>query len=464
MKISEKYKILLSNTGFLFIGTFGSKMISFVMLPFYTTWLNIEDFGTSDIINVYSTILLSIISLCIAEAVFVIPSGRNKDDQRSFFSSSLLFGFFSSLLLVLLYFIVHFLCSNITTSFVANIGYITILCASTMVMSITQQFCKCINKIRVFAFAGIINTLCVACFGFLLIKTYGLDGYVSSLVLANIITLVYVFFSGKLYNYVSMKSVSKKHLYELINYSIPLIPNSIIWLIVSYINRPIMEAFMGLASIGLFSLANRFPTLITTIYNNFSNSWQISVLQEYGKDGYENFYNRTCLVVFIGMSLCVSITSIVIKPIIHILFNENYYPAIDYIPWLCLSTPFMALASIVGANFSAIKQSKYFFYSSIWSAGAAVLINAILIPIIGLWGACIASVMSFVIGALSRIIYARKIVRFQRGICYLIISTVTIITLLLASYTHTIIWSVFVILLELLFIIAWIKFFQTKKY
>ena len=463
MKIPSKYRNLLSNTGYLFIGTFGSKMISFVMLPFYTAWLNIEDFGTSDIINVYSTILLSIISLCISEAVFVIPTGRNKDDQKIFFSSSLLFGAFCILLLVLLYFTIHFLCHNLSTSFAINIGYITILCASTIVMSITQQFCKCINQIRIFASAGIINTLCVACLGFLLIKTYGINGYVASLVLANIITLLYVFLSAKLYSYVSLKTVSINYLYELLKYSIPLIPNSIIWLIVSYINRPIMEAYMGMAAIGLFSLANRFPTLITTVYNNFSNSWQISVLQEYGKDDYEKFYNGTCMIVFVGMSLCVSVMSIVIRPIIHLLFNENYYPAIDYIPWLCLSTPFMALASIVGANFSAIRQSKYFFYSSIWSAGSAVLINAILIPMIGLWGACIASVLSFVIGALSRIIYARKIVRFHYGLCYLIISVVTIVTLLLTNYTHTIIWSLLVIILESLFIVVWIKFLRINK-
>lgn len=458
MKISDKYKTLLSNTGYLFIGTFGSKMISFFMLPFYTAWLSIEDFGTSDIINVYSTILLTIISLCIAEAVFVIPTGRNKEDQISFFSSSLIFGFFCSLLLALIYFTVHFLCSNMVSSIVTNIGYITILSASTIVMSIVQQFCKCINKIRTFAFAGIINTFSVACLGFLLIKTYGLIGYVSSLVIANMIVLLYVFLSAKLYNYISIKYVSKNHLYELLRYSIPLIPNSIIWLIVSYINRPIMEVYMGVGAIGLFSLANRFPSLITTIYNNFSNSWQISVLQEYGKEGYEKFYNKTCLVVFLGMSLCVSIISIVIGPLIHIFFNENYYPAINYIPWLCLSVPFMALASIVGANFSAIRQSKYFFYSSVWSAGSAVLINVVLIPMIGLWGACIANVLSFVIGAFSRIIYARKIVHFQWRLIYLIISAVTIITLLLANYTQTIILQILFVLLELLLIVVWLKF------
>lgn len=441
MKVPERYKTLLSNTGLLFVGTFGSKMISFVMLPFYTAWLSMEDFGTSDTINVYSTILVSVISLCIAEAVFVIPTGRSKDDQKKFFSSSILFCFISTLCLALLFLVIHLLRENNTSSFITNIGYITLLCGTTIFMSIAQQFCKCINKIKVFAFAGIINTLCVAVLGFVLIRPFGLVGYVTSLVIANLLALCYVVLRAKLFEYISISGLSRTHLFELLKYSIPLIPNSIIWLIVSYINRPIMEAYMGMAAIGLFSLANRFPTLISTVYNNFSNSWQISVLQEYGKEGYEKFYNRTCIVVFVGLSLCVSLLSIVIGPIINLLFGEDYYPTIDYIPWLCLSTPFMALASIVGANFSAIKQSKYFFYSSIWSAGSAVVFNLILIPTIGLWGACIASVLSFMIGAVSRIYYARNIARLKWSGCYIIISSLLIISLILNFYSNTVIWS-----------------------
>lgn len=450
MKFPERYKTLLSNTGLMFVGTFGSKMISFVMLPFYTAWLSIEDFGTSDIINVYSTILVSIISLCIAEAVFVIPTGRATSDQKKFFSSTLFFGFLSALCLANVFLFVRLLGWSRTSSFINNIGYITLLSGTTIFMSIAQQFCKCINKIRVFAVAGIINTVCVALLGFFLITPFGLLGYVSSMVIANLLSLLYVLIFAKLYRYISFRAISKSHLYELLRYSIPLIPNSVIWLIVSYINRPIMEVNLGMAAIGLFSLANRFPTLISTVYNNFSNSWQISALQEFGKDDYENFYNKTCLAVFFIMSFGVSLIALLIGPIIHRLFGEDYFQTIEYIPWLCLSTPFMALASIVGANFSAIKKSQYFFYSSIWSAGSALVFNLLLIPRYGLWGACISSVISFVVGALSRIFYSRNIVKFKWGIIYIVITAITIFSLVLKLLNIPNMYLVIIISIEIM--------------
>ena len=72
----NKYKRLGKNTLLVFIGNAGSKLIGLVMLPFYTSWLSVEDYGVTDIINVYVSFLVSIVSCCIAESMFIFPKGR----------------------------------------------------------------------------------------------------------------------------------------------------------------------------------------------------------------------------------------------------------------------------------------------------------------------------------------------------------------------------------------------------
>ena len=67
----NKYKRLGKNTLLVFIGNAGSKLIGLVMLPFYTSWLSVEDYGVTDIINVYVSFLVSIVSCCIAKAIFL---------------------------------------------------------------------------------------------------------------------------------------------------------------------------------------------------------------------------------------------------------------------------------------------------------------------------------------------------------------------------------------------------------
>ena len=56
----NKYKRLGKNTLLVFIGNAGSKLIGLVMLPFYTSWLSVEDYGVTDIINVYVSFWLAL--------------------------------------------------------------------------------------------------------------------------------------------------------------------------------------------------------------------------------------------------------------------------------------------------------------------------------------------------------------------------------------------------------------------
>ena len=56
------------------------------------------------------------------------------------------------------------------------------------------------------------------------------------------------------------------------------------------------------------------------------------------------------------------------------------------------------------------EKSKYFFYSSVYGATVSIILNFILIPVLGLVGACISVVSSFFVSALSRYYYSRKYV------------------------------------------------------
>lgn len=429
-----RYKTLLQNTGLMFIGSFGSKIISFIMLPFYTMWLSVEDYGTSDIITVYSTVVLAFVSLCIGEAIFVVPSQKNKEQQQGYFTSSLVFSIFCVFVLCLLFIVVHFCFGRYSGAFVSNIYYICLITATTLYTTIFQQFCKAVNRMKVFATAGVVQTLFVALLGFLLIPKYHLDGYIWCILISNIITIFYVFFAGKLFEYVSVHLFSTEKLREMFDYSIPLIPNSVIWLIVSYLNRPVMESALGLYAIGIFSLANRFPSLINTIYGNFSNSWQISILEQHGKEGFSSFYNNVLLVSFCLMSLLVVALSLLIKPLVYLFLNSNYYEAIVYIPILCLSCLYISLASMAGAIFLAVRKSKYFFYSSIGSAIAAVIFNFLLITRFGIFGACWACVISYVVGGVARLYFANKFNKFYFVRQIIVLSILTTAMVCVISY------------------------------
>jgi O-antigen/teichoic acid export membrane protein len=63
-----KYRRLGKNTLLVFVGNMGARVIGLLMLPFYTRWLSVEDYGTTDIINAYVSLLLGLVSACIADS------------------------------------------------------------------------------------------------------------------------------------------------------------------------------------------------------------------------------------------------------------------------------------------------------------------------------------------------------------------------------------------------------------
>lgn len=68
-----RYSRLGKNTALVFLGTAGSKFLNLLMLPFYTSWLSVADYGSVDLITVYSGLMLGIISCCISDSLFIFP-------------------------------------------------------------------------------------------------------------------------------------------------------------------------------------------------------------------------------------------------------------------------------------------------------------------------------------------------------------------------------------------------------
>ena len=101
------------------------------------------------------------------------------------------------------------------------------------------------------------------------------------------------------------------------------------------------------------------------------------------------------------------------KLIVSIFAAPDFYDAWRYIPLLTIAAIFQCISSLVGGVFMASKNSKYFFYSSIWAAVVSLVCTFFFIKIWGLVGVCIALTLSFLCMLVSRAIYATKYVNVE---------------------------------------------------
>ena len=405
--MNSSYKRLGKNTVLVFIGKAGSSFVALLMLPLYTRWLSTEEFGTVDLINTYSTILLSIISCSIASAIFVVPDKKNKTECSAYYSTGLVFvGFISIFFALILGGINYTINSDV---FFLNNGWnIVILTISMILINYTQQFVRAIDKMSVFSIVGIIQSVSTALLAILLIPKFQLNGYIISLVISNIISSLYAFFASNSYLYVNLRLIKRVYLLHLLKYSVPLMPNTIMWWLVNGFNRPLMESELGLSAIGLYAVALKFPNIITSVSDVFMNAFSISMIEEYRNPNFSVFFTNTFKVVYLFIIICAIGISILSKFIIGIFASQEFFEAWRILPILTLSSVFSCASSIIGGVFVARKESKYYFYTSIYGAISSVFFTIVLIKLFGLIGCATASGISFLVMYISRYIYAKK--------------------------------------------------------
>lgn len=410
--MDSRYKRLLKNTIWTLAGNTGSKIIGFLLLPLYTRWLGTSGFGLSDLISTYSNFLIGIITLCLADSIFIFTKDKEEKEIKSFFSSGLIFSAILFTLWFFIFYIYGFFCSDITISetFSKYHWLIFLMVLTTFIQNYTQQFVISLNKIKIYSVTGLILCICIFLYSCFLIPTLGVVGYVYATIFANLTTSVYSFVASKSYRYIAPVEYSWKNIKLLLKYSIPLIPNAIMWWMVSALNRPLLEEHLGLSQIGIYAVANRFPGIVTMVFSVFTVSWNISVFEEFNKPTYSSFYTKVFKTVFYSLTILSLLLMIFAPIIIKVFAAPEFHVAWKYMNILIIGSVFSCISSFIGTNFGVVKESKYFFYSSIWGAAVSVILNILLIPIWGLYGACFSVVCSYIAMVLSRFYYSKKYV------------------------------------------------------
>ncbi|GGJ88991.1 lipopolysaccharide biosynthesis protein [Parabacteroides faecis] len=425
----NKYSRLGKNTGLIIVGNIGSRFISFFMLPFYTTWLSVKDYGIIDLIQVYTSFILSIISCCIYESIFVFPKGQKKEKQTTYFSSGIYYTILLFAITGILSFIFHFiLVNNHVKNFYTTYSlYLYIIIFLSFTQTYTQQFSRSLNQMNIYALCGIIYTASMAISSIILLPIYGVYGFLIAQIVSLAISTIYTFLFGKMYKFINWSYIQKREYIEMLKYALPLIPNALIWWLILSFNRPVIESYIGLKAVGLFAVACKLPNMIGAFYNMFGTSWQISVLEEFNNSDYTYFFNRVCRFIVLGLVFISSLMCITSKWIISLLTSVEFIDAWIYIPILSLAILFSNISNFIGATFSAVKQSKYYFYSGIWGAISSIVFNFTLIPTYGLYGAAISMVLANFIILISRTIYSWKYVKIQNLFSYVIMIGINII-------------------------------------
>ena len=426
-----KYKRLFSNAAILGAGTFASKVLVLLLMPVYTRLLSTAEFGTADLITQTANLLLPLAAVGICDGIFrfTLDSGADKGKILSTGMVVLLCG--SAVICGVTQGLRFF------DTLKGHIGLIILYVVAANIHLAFANYIRAEGKNALFAIQGIINTALTIGLNilFLVVFDMGSTGYVLSVVVADLCMCVLLFFVAKLYRVISPKKIDAAVAKDMLKFSIPYIPTTVMWLITSVSDRYIVTAYRSVEENGLYAVAYKLPTMISLVSGVFIEAWHFSAVKDADDEERADFFG-TVYDNFMGvMFMCGSLIIAGAQIFTRILVSDAYFDSWQYVPVLVIATTFSALVSFMGSVYFLKKKSAVSMLTAMAGAVTNIVLNFILIPKYGAFGAAVATLICYILVYVIRAVNTRKYVRFN-------LHTVRVIINALLISVQTALWFV----------------------
>lgn len=401
MEDREKNKQIAKSILIYGIGTFGTKLLSFLIVPLYTYYISTSDMGTYDLLQTTVSLLTPIITFQISDAAYrwMIRNDRTEDCIETTFKVFFLNSVIASLIIVLVnYFFPIPYCYH----------FIGLLITSRLLQT-TLKLLRGIRNQRLFAFSSILYSFLYLSLNvlFIAVLKYGVAYLFISQVIANLLTVALIFIVESRVRFPVFRMFDTALAKEMLSYSIPLVPNLLNWWIMSASDRYVIGIFLGTAFNGIYAISYKFPTLLQQILNLFNTSWQDYSIAEEGRDGqyYSSVFRRLYVFSFSLLPFIIAASQLFIR----FTMNSTYHDAAKYVSYLFFGTVFQVFSSFFGVGYLKYKDTKRASVTSIYGAVINIAVNVLLIKYIGLYAASFSTFCGFFVMWLVRYIQTREV-------------------------------------------------------
>ncbi len=426
----------IKSSGIFFVGTVMTKLISFLLLPLYTSYISPDEYGAYDLGLTYIMFFGSVLYFDIWSGIMRFMYDFNGDDRKKPISSG----------------IAIFLCSTIMYSATLaavlphlHLRYPVLLALYGVLMNgqtLVGYIARGYEKNVLYTAAGIVSSFVTVIFNIILLVGLKMD--YSALIIAscigyltNILIIVIGIrepgaFSLKYFNYKIFK--------DMFIFSLPLCVNSVAyWFLTSY-NRIVVDAQLGAAVNGYYAIAGRFGSMITLFTTCFQMAWQeLSFSKTARNDSLDEFYTAAIN----NYIKCMCAGLLILIPMIYIIYpimvNESYDVGKTLIPLYLFGTILSTISSFLGNAFTAIKKNNLLFWTMAIGSVANVICIHLLINVVGMQASNISLAVGFFVSCLARVLIFGKHIKIKieyRNIAVLLVS----IVIVAIAYRSELLW------------------------
>ena len=397
----SKLKLFLDNFLIYGLGGIISNIIPFVMIPIVTRLMpSTEYYGISDLSNTVVQFGSAIAIMGMYDAMYRMFFEKEEVSyQKKVCSTALVFTCCTS---VVVFLVMVLLRKTIADLFFNNVKYAYVIYLSAMASlvggtnAIIAAPTRMQNKRKVYLIANTLGPLLSYSVAIpMLLAGY----YVIALPLAAVISgiTVELFFGMLNRKWFSISNFDKALLKELLIIAIPLLPNFLIYWLFNSCDKVMITNLIGIGKTGVYSVGSKLGQASQLIYLAFAGGWQyfaFSTMKE------ENQIKSNSLVFEYLGAISFVVSAFICAwsfELFKFLFTKDYLMGYVIAPYLFLAPLLLMLFQVAANQFLVIKKTWPNMF--ILSVGAVlnVFLNYLLIPVIGIEGAAIATLLGYIV-------------------------------------------------------------------
>jgi O-antigen/teichoic acid export membrane protein len=414
----KEYKNLFLRVGLTGLTNLIVSLSTIILLPILTKNLSINDYGLYVQINVTIALLSNICLMGMPNSLIRFSAASNgKKEIQEVFYSTLFLVIFAVICVSIIYFLfLNSIAELIFDGDTVITMMLPIILLFASAYSITLNFFRASHHIKAYNLFSLIMIFIQILITYYFVSSgYGVFGAVLALLISNILlfslTLLFVI------KQIGIRIPEFKNVREYLSFGLPLIPNNFYSWLVRLSDRYIIGIFLGTAFVGYYSPSYTLASAITMFSTPLSLILfpTLSKLYDENKLDEVNKIIKYSLKYFLALAIPSAIGLTLLSQQILTILSTESIATNSYLvtPFVSVSAIFLGAYAITGQIIFFTKKTKILLI--IWSfAGISNLVlNILLIPIIGILGAAISTLIAYMGLFFFSLYYCYKYFRFD---------------------------------------------------
>ncbi len=389
-----------------------ARLLNFCLVPFYTYYLATADYGI--ISTIFALLaLMNVIYLFGLDQAYLRFASEHENKKEVFLHSFYGVLCWGAVLSVLLF---------LFSDGAAHVLGISASNGNLLRLSVFILFLDVLNMIpftklrlqhKAWYFASV-RTLSIVInvalnIIFLAVLKWGMASILWANIFASLTSLICL--SPVIFEEIGVIKINKDLRRKMFGFAWPFVPSGMASIMVNVIDKPLIAYLAGLSVVGIYQANFKVGVFMMLIVSMFDQAWRPFFLQHAKEEGHKELFAKIFTLFFSVSMLAALGISFLMPDIIRMpifgkhFIHPNYWGGMQIIPFVIFGYFFYGLYINFMVAPILTKKTKVLLLSTILGAVVSVCTNIFLVPRIGVTGAGVAILLSYISMALTLFIF-----------------------------------------------------------